>query len=66
MAREKKPPVNGFKKGQRKPEGSGRKAGRRNFVTQDMKEALLAAATSVGFIREKDVQIPRRAARQGD
>ena len=34
MAREKKPPVNGFKKGQKKPEGSGRQPGRRNLVTK--------------------------------
>jgi hypothetical protein len=43
MARERKPPFNGFKNGQKKPEGSGRQSGRRNLLTKDMKEALLAA-----------------------
>jgi hypothetical protein len=48
-------PTNGFKKGHKKIEGSGRQPGQPNRLTQDMKEALLAAATRVGFIHEDDI-----------
>jgi hypothetical protein len=48
-----KPPVSAFKKGHKKL--GGRKAGKRNSVTRDMKEALLAAAENIGFIHEDDV-----------
>ena len=48
-------PASSFKKGQKKVEGSGRKPGQRNIVTKDMKEALLEAASRVGFIREEDL-----------
>jgi hypothetical protein len=48
-------PTNGFKKGHKKIEGSGRQPGQPNRLTQDMKEALLAAATCVGFIHEDDI-----------
>ena len=50
-----KQPTNGFKKGHKKIEGSGRQPGQPNRLTQDMKEALLAAATRVGFIHEDDI-----------
>ena len=48
-----KPPVNAFKKGHKKV--GGRPPGRRNILTNDLKEALLEAATRVGFVREVDV-----------
>ena len=38
-----KPPVNAFKKGHKKV--GGRPHGRRNILTNDLKEALLEAAT---------------------
>jgi hypothetical protein len=41
------------KKGHKKV--GGRKAGKRNVVTRDMKEALLAAAENIGFIHEDAV-----------
>ena len=44
-----------LQKGQKKIEGTGRKPGQRNRLTTDMKEALLAAATNVGFVREEDL-----------
>ena len=47
------PPVNAFKKGHKKV--GGRPPGRRNILTNDLKEALLEAATRVGFVREVDV-----------
>ena len=47
------PPVNAFKKGHKKL--GGRPPGRRNILTNDLKEALLEAATRVGFVREVDV-----------
>jgi hypothetical protein len=53
MGARKPPPTNGFKKGQKKV--GGRQLGRSNRLTQDMKEALLGAATAVGFIHEDDV-----------
>src|SRR6476646_1983813 len=48
-----KPPVNGFKKGHKKI--GGRKAGKENLSTRDMKEALLGAAETIGFIHEDAV-----------
>jgi hypothetical protein len=48
-----KPPVGGFKKGHKKL--GGRPPGRRNILTNDLKEALLEAATRVGFVREVPV-----------
>ena len=48
-------PTNGFKKGHKKIEGSGRKPGQQNRTTEDLKQALLNAATSVGFIHEDDI-----------
>jgi hypothetical protein len=47
------PPVNAFKKGHKKV--GGRPPGRRNILTNDLKEALLEAATRVGFVREVDI-----------
>ena len=47
------PPVNAFKKGHKKV--GGRKPGARNNLTTDLKDALLEAATRVGFVREVDV-----------
>ena len=47
------PPVNAFKKGHKKL--GGRPPGRRNILTNDLKEALLEAATRVGFVREVPV-----------
>ena len=47
------PPVNAFKKGHKKL--GGRPPGRRNVLTNDLKEALLEAATRVGFVREVDI-----------
>ena len=47
------PPVNAFKKGHKKM--GGRPPWRRNILTNDLKEALLEAATRVGFVREVDV-----------
>jgi hypothetical protein len=46
-------PAARFQKGHKKV--AGRKPGGRNNLTMDLKEALLAAATRVGFIREADV-----------
>lgn len=48
-------PTNGFKKGHKKIEGSGRKPGQQNRVSDDLKQALLNAATRVGFIHEEDI-----------
>ena len=50
------PPVNAFKKGHKKV--GGRPPGRRNILTNDLKEALLEAATRVGFVREYALGIP--------
>jgi hypothetical protein len=47
------PPVNAFKEGHKKV--GGRPPGRRNILTNDLKEALLEAATRVGFVREVPV-----------
>ena len=48
-------PTNGFKKGHKKIEGSGRKPGQQNRVSDDLKQALLNAAMRVGFIHEEDI-----------
>jgi hypothetical protein len=51
----KSPPANGFKKGQKKPEGSGRKAGVLNKATLDLKEALLESASLLGYLRKEPI-----------
>jgi hypothetical protein len=35
----KAPPVNGFRKGQKKPDGSGRRPGQGNVLSTDLKDA---------------------------
>jgi hypothetical protein len=45
-------PSNGFKKGHRRIDGSGRKPGTPNKTTQNLKDALLIAAERLGHIHE--------------
>jgi hypothetical protein len=46
-------PATRFQKGHKKV--GGRQPGRRNNLTTDLKEALIEAATRVGFVREVPV-----------
>ena len=48
-------PTPRFQKGDKKPEGSGRKAGQINQITRDIKTIIRRAAEEVGFIRRVPV-----------